>query len=145
MRVCLESNVNRLGWHEKAYLRVVEEARHITDQAERIKRYQEANRLLIEEALVLPISYDMIHRLVKPWVKNFPVPNSSASFPSRLNSGCSFLVRSYSHTRIADIESKERCLLAASKVVNSGFNRGTACSPTLLLNLIINLFANNLV
>jgi ABC-type oligopeptide transport system substrate-binding subunit len=43
------------------------------DQEERIKLYQRADRILIEEAGVMPLTYGRLHLLVKPWVKRFPV------------------------------------------------------------------------
>jgi ABC-type oligopeptide transport system substrate-binding subunit/DNA-binding SARP family transcriptional activator len=56
---------------------MVEQARRSTDQTNRMKLYQAADRILIEEAVVMPITYgrgggrggDL---LVKPWVKKHP-------------------------------------------------------------------------
>ena len=41
----------------------------------RIKIYQRADQLMIKDAPVVPLWYDMVIRLVKPYVKNF-IPNS---------------------------------------------------------------------
>ncbi|HWH62576.1 MAG TPA: ABC transporter substrate-binding protein [Ginsengibacter sp.] len=41
----------------------------------RMKIYQRADQLMIQDAPVVPLWYDMIIRLVKPYVKNF-IPNS---------------------------------------------------------------------
>jgi ABC-type oligopeptide transport system substrate-binding subunit len=35
--------------------------------------YHQAERLLIEEAVVLPLAYMQVHLLQKPWVKNYPI------------------------------------------------------------------------
>ncbi len=56
-----------------AYEQLVEDARRITVQGQRIERYQQADRILIEEAALMPLSYGRWHLLVKPWVKQFPI------------------------------------------------------------------------
>jgi ABC-type oligopeptide transport system substrate-binding subunit len=35
--------------------------------------YQQADRILVEEAPILPLLYDRCHLLVKPWVIKFPI------------------------------------------------------------------------
>ena len=35
--------------------------------------YQQADKILIEEAMVLPLIYGRYLVLIKPWVKKFPV------------------------------------------------------------------------
>jgi ABC-type oligopeptide transport system substrate-binding subunit/DNA-binding SARP family transcriptional activator len=65
--------VNRYThWHDIRYQQLIETARHLPNQIERLKLYQAADRLLIEEAVVMPISYLRRHMLIKPWVKHFP-------------------------------------------------------------------------
>jgi len=64
--------VGRTGWRNKAYDRLVEEARQVTDQGERMKMYAEADRLLIAQAAIMPFTYGRLHLLVKPWVRKFP-------------------------------------------------------------------------
>jgi ABC-type oligopeptide transport system substrate-binding subunit len=61
------------GWLNESYSRLVEQARRVTDQRERMKLYQQADRLLVEEAVIVPISYSRLHLLVKPWVTRFPI------------------------------------------------------------------------
>jgi ABC-type oligopeptide transport system substrate-binding subunit/class 3 adenylate cyclase len=61
------------GWDGAAFDGLVVKARRILDQTQRLKLYQEADRILIEEAVVLPFIYNMTHLLVKPWVKRFPI------------------------------------------------------------------------
>ncbi len=58
-------------WQNKAYDRLVETARHIMDIEERMKLYQEADRILIEEAAIIPLEYGRWHGLIKPWVSKY--------------------------------------------------------------------------
>jgi oligopeptide transport system substrate-binding protein len=59
-------------WQDEAYDQLVEGARRLTDQEERVKMYQQADRILAEEAPLLLLYYGRFHLLVKPWVKNYP-------------------------------------------------------------------------
>ncbi|MGB6422848.1 MAG: ABC transporter substrate-binding protein, partial [Anaerolineales bacterium] len=61
------------GWQVETFDELVTNAKRMLDQAERVKLYQEADRMLIEEAVVLPLTYSMTHLLVKPWIKRFPI------------------------------------------------------------------------
>ena len=61
------------GWLGETFDELVTNASRMLDQAERLKLYQEADGMLIEEAVVLPLAYVMDHLLVKPWVKRFPI------------------------------------------------------------------------
>jgi ABC-type oligopeptide transport system substrate-binding subunit/class 3 adenylate cyclase len=63
----------RTGWRNDGYDRLVEEARRLTDHGERMKLYWQADRILVEEAAIVPISYLRGLFLVKPWVSRFPV------------------------------------------------------------------------
>jgi len=56
-------------WKDIRFDKLLEEAQLSLNQHERIRLYQEADRILIEEALVMPIFYGRDHWLVKPWVK----------------------------------------------------------------------------
>jgi ABC-type oligopeptide transport system substrate-binding subunit/class 3 adenylate cyclase/tetratricopeptide (TPR) repeat protein len=60
------------GWRNEAYDRLVEEARRVMDQGERMKLYQQADRILVEEAAIVPLIYLRAHLLVKPWVSKYP-------------------------------------------------------------------------
>jgi len=55
------------------YAELVEAAGRSTDQRERLALYQRADRLLIQEAAVMPLVYGRIDLLLKPWVSQFPV------------------------------------------------------------------------
>jgi len=62
----------RTGWRNEAYDRLVESARRVMDQGERMRMYQQADRILVEEAPVLLLLYGRFHLLVKPWVRKYP-------------------------------------------------------------------------
>jgi oligopeptide transport system substrate-binding protein len=64
------------GWRSERYDRLVEEARRIANQNTRMAMYTEADRMLVEQAVVMPRVYTLKHFLVKPWVKRYPAaPN----------------------------------------------------------------------
>ncbi|UCH09124.1 MAG: AAA family ATPase [Fidelibacterota bacterium] len=60
------------GWRNETYDRLVEEARRLMDQGERMKLYGQADRILIEEAPIMPFTYGRSGYLLKPWVRRFP-------------------------------------------------------------------------
>jgi oligopeptide transport system substrate-binding protein len=60
------------GWQNETYDGLVKKARVVMDQEERMRLYQEVDRILIEDAVVLPLLYHRSHILVKPWVKTYP-------------------------------------------------------------------------
>jgi ABC-type transport system substrate-binding protein/class 3 adenylate cyclase len=62
-----------LAWRNETYERLVAEASTVTEQGKRIALYQQADRLLVEQAVVMPLMYRRLHYLVKPWVHNFPL------------------------------------------------------------------------
>jgi len=57
------------GWENHIYVKLVEGARRVMDQEERMRMYREADKILVEEAVLLPLWYGRFHMLVKPWVK----------------------------------------------------------------------------
>jgi ABC-type oligopeptide transport system substrate-binding subunit len=61
-----EGLIDHAGFHH-----VLAEARRCQDQQQRLQIYQQADRLLIDEAVALPLAYGMEHSLVKPWVRNW--------------------------------------------------------------------------
>jgi len=61
------------GWQNEAYDTLVNKARQVLDQEERIRLYREADRVLIEGAAIMPLAYFRTHLLVKPWVTRYPV------------------------------------------------------------------------
>ncbi|MCP4210007.1 MAG: AAA family ATPase [Halieaceae bacterium] len=57
------------GWHHPDYERIIDEAGRSHDQAERIRLYQQADTLLMEEAPIFSVSYHDNAYLIKPWVR----------------------------------------------------------------------------
>ena len=62
------------GWQNADFERFIEEARHLTDHAARLRLYKQADAIIIQEAPVIPAYYSAAHFLVKPWVKRYPIP-----------------------------------------------------------------------
>ncbi len=60
------------NWRNEVCEGLVEGARRVMDQGERMRMYQQADRILIEEAPILPLYYGRFHLLVKPWVRKHP-------------------------------------------------------------------------
>ena len=69
LRVCIR---HRTRWRDENYDRLVAAARGAMDQGERITLYQQADRILVEEAPIVPLYYGCYHLLVKPWVRTCP-------------------------------------------------------------------------
>jgi ABC-type oligopeptide transport system substrate-binding subunit/class 3 adenylate cyclase len=70
--------MNRPRWHNARFDALVEEAARVADQARRMELYQEADRILVaEEVVIMPLSYGRGRMLAKPWVtlpQMAPVP-----------------------------------------------------------------------
>jgi oligopeptide transport system substrate-binding protein len=56
-------------WHNGTYERLLDRSRRTTNQGKRIQLCQAADKILIEEAVIMPVNYGRTHRLVKPWAK----------------------------------------------------------------------------
>jgi oligopeptide transport system substrate-binding protein len=68
------NNLLRLtNWQNEVFENCIESARHASDQDERMRLYRQADRLLVEEAIIVPLSYFQDHILVKTWLRRFPV------------------------------------------------------------------------
>jgi oligopeptide transport system substrate-binding protein len=63
-------------WRHQGYDELIQEAMRIRDESERLRLYQQADRILMEEAAVVPLFYRADHYLVKPWV-TMPLQNFS--------------------------------------------------------------------
>ena len=71
--------VFHIQWDNQAYWALVEEATCALDQGERMKLYARAERILAEEAPVVPLLYLRMNLLVKPWVK-YPAATGGYGF-----------------------------------------------------------------
>jgi oligopeptide transport system substrate-binding protein len=70
LRVCLAHFPT--NWRNDRFNNLVVKARHITDQEERMKLYGLADKILVEDAVIMPLYYERFQRLVKPWVSKCP-------------------------------------------------------------------------
>jgi ABC-type transport system substrate-binding protein len=61
----------QIGDHR--YGELVEEARRVMDQKQRLAIYQKADRMLVDDAVLVPLYYNRRHELLKPWVKGYVV------------------------------------------------------------------------
>jgi oligopeptide transport system substrate-binding protein len=76
----VSSHIRMTRWQNETYASLVEEARRISDHAERIKRYRAADKILMEEAVVVPILYGCKHLLIKPWITKYPTSPVDTNF-----------------------------------------------------------------
>jgi oligopeptide transport system substrate-binding protein len=70
-RIAVRAQLCR-DWPNQAYDELIQAAQRMLDAEERMKTYQQADRILIEEAPVVPLTYGRTHDLVKPWVRFAP-------------------------------------------------------------------------
>jgi oligopeptide transport system substrate-binding protein len=61
------------SWHYPPYEELIEKARRSPNQAERMNLYHQAERILIQEAPVMPMFYGRSHIFIQPWVRRFPI------------------------------------------------------------------------
>ncbi len=61
-----------LGWQNETYMGLLQKARRTTNQAERMELYQQADKILVEEAAIMPLLHGRQHLLIKPWVSKLP-------------------------------------------------------------------------
>jgi oligopeptide transport system substrate-binding protein len=59
-------------WNDE-YAELVEAAGRSTDQRARLALYEQADRLLMKEAAVMPLVYGRMDMLLKSWVRQFPI------------------------------------------------------------------------
>ncbi|WP_245850919.1 peptide ABC transporter substrate-binding protein [Paenibacillus herberti] len=64
------SGNNDLGYKNPAYDKLIEDAYVTADQAERSKLLAQAEKMLMDESVVMPVYYDTAASLVKPYVKD---------------------------------------------------------------------------
>jgi len=70
-----------MGWKNEAYDQLMQASRSKMDQAERLGIYQQADRILMESAVVVPLFTGPFTFLVKPWIKKY-LPNTVFVFGS---------------------------------------------------------------
>ena len=60
------------GWQNPAFIDLLEETRNTNDQSKRLGLYAQADKILVESAAIVPLTYDRQHLLIKPWIKRYP-------------------------------------------------------------------------
>jgi oligopeptide transport system substrate-binding protein len=60
------------AWNDEVYGWLLDDARQTTDLEERMAICRQMDRMLAEEAVILPLTYGRDHLLVKPWIKLLP-------------------------------------------------------------------------
>ncbi len=65
--------IERTGWQNDAYKELIERARGLMDQQERLALYGQIERILAAEAPIVPLSYPRRQILLKTWVRRFPI------------------------------------------------------------------------
>jgi ABC-type oligopeptide transport system substrate-binding subunit len=60
-------------WVNEAHGALLERARRVLDQGERLELLRQADQILVREAPIVPLFYGRQHVLVKPWVSSFPI------------------------------------------------------------------------
>ena len=68
------------GWRNKTCERLIELARGVMDQWERMKLYAQADKIIIEEAVVIPVTYSRHLFLIKPWIRQYPMAPIKTSY-----------------------------------------------------------------
>ena len=71
LRVCVSWIIP--AWQQEKYWGYVRQARQVMDQETRIRLYQKADQVLVQDAAILPLMYGRAHMLIKPWVKKYPL------------------------------------------------------------------------
>jgi ABC-type oligopeptide transport system substrate-binding subunit/transcriptional regulator with XRE-family HTH domain len=71
LRLGMDVETGNTGWHPAAYVRLMDRARRLTNQQERMALYRQAEEMLAAEVPILPLLYGRKHLLVKPWVAHF--------------------------------------------------------------------------
>jgi oligopeptide transport system substrate-binding protein len=61
-------------WLSEKYTDLVRRTEQIIDRQERIRQFQEAENVLINEANLIPLFYTLRHWMIKPWVKLYTPP-----------------------------------------------------------------------
>ncbi|MCB9133175.1 MAG: AAA family ATPase [Anaerolineales bacterium] len=78
MRVAYHDIQRYFGWRDEQYETLVDEARTLTDQAQRIKLYRQADAILVREAAIVPIMHAPTSCLIQPWVERLVISPLSA-------------------------------------------------------------------
>ncbi len=67
-------------WKNEEYWNLVDNAALALNQEERLKLYRQADKIVCEEAPIIPIGHLRGHSLTKPWIKNFHINQGPFKF-----------------------------------------------------------------
>lgn len=70
LRVAVEEKLPH--WKHDRYAALLHEAARTNDVAARLQLYQSAERVLADEAVLVPLVYGEEHLMIKPWIAEFP-------------------------------------------------------------------------
>lgn len=70
LRVGLNSLLPR--WRNRRYHLLIDAATRTTDQSDRLAKYQQAERVLAQEYIIVPLVYLPDRFMIKPWVLRYP-------------------------------------------------------------------------
>jgi oligopeptide transport system substrate-binding protein len=59
-------------WRHNRYESTLQKASRATDPTRRLELYREAEHILVDEAVLVPLVYQAEHLMIKPWVTTFP-------------------------------------------------------------------------
>ncbi len=78
---------NRSKWCNKDFEAAMEAAKPIADRQARLVKIAEAERIMLDDAPIIPLYVYTQHRLVRPYVKDlaFNPPNQVSLFPAILD------------------------------------------------------------
>ncbi|MCP4932795.1 MAG: AAA family ATPase [bacterium] len=71
---------NDANWQRLTFNQLVEKGLRVTEQKERLSLYTQADQILVDEAVILPLLYKRFHLLLKPWVHQFPTSSMLRNF-----------------------------------------------------------------
>jgi len=60
-------------WRHNRYKSTLQKASRVSDPARRLEIYREAEQILVDEAVLVPLVYQAEHLMIKPWVTRFPI------------------------------------------------------------------------
>jgi len=61
--------IDQTRWQNTEFDQLISDGRHTLDQGKRLDLYRQADRILMEEAVILPLFYGHIYELRQPWVQ----------------------------------------------------------------------------
>ena len=78
LRVC--DAVRWTRWQNEHFQGLVGGARQVLDQRERMEMYHRADKVLVDEAPIIPLTYWRSYLLMKPWIRKFPTSAAKSWF-----------------------------------------------------------------